>query len=151
MTLQGTIVLILIGLAFLLWTLNLVRRGRLYVGYGVIFVLTIIMVIGILAVPGLLTLVTHLVGAVFPASALTLLALCFIVLLLVYILSQMTIISNRVAVLAQELAIRQAREDAARRHEVPSNRGTGDNHDPAHAGKATTRENRGGHFLLEEQ
>lgn len=116
MTIQGIIVLVLIGLAFLFWILNLVRSGRLYVGYGVIFVLIILATIVILTVPRLLTLVTHMVGAVFPASALTLLALCFIVLLLVYILSQVTIISNRVALLAQQLAIRQAREDAERRN-----------------------------------
>jgi hypothetical protein len=112
MSIQGIIVLILIGIAFLFWILNLVRSGRLYVGYGVIFVMIILAVIAILAVPRMLTLVTHMVGAVFPASALTLLALCFIVLLLVYILSQVTIISNRVATLAQELAIREARDDA---------------------------------------
>jgi hypothetical protein len=117
-TVQGIIVLIIIGLAFLFWILNLVRGGRLYVGYGVIFVLIILAVIVILSVPRLLTLVTHMVGAVFPASALTLLALCFIVLLLVYILSQVTIISNRVATLAQELAIRQAREDFERRQDT---------------------------------
>jgi hypothetical protein len=116
MTIQGIIVLNLIGIGLLFWVLHLVRLGRLYVGYGVIFILTILMTIVLLSVPGLLTMVTHLVGAVFPASALTLLALCFIVLLLVYVLTQVTIISNRLAVLAQELAIRQANEDAKRRN-----------------------------------
>src|SRR6266705_853960 len=115
MTIQGIIVLNLIGIGLLFWVLHLVRRGRLYVGYGVIFILTILMTIVLLSVPGLLTIVTHMVGAVFPASALTLLALCFIVLLLVYVLTQVTIISNRLAVMAQELAIRQASEDAKRR------------------------------------
>ena len=115
MTIQGIIVLNLIGIGLLFWVLHLVRLGRLYVGYGVIFILTILMTIVLLSVPGLLTIVTHMVGAVFPASALTLLALCFIVLLLVYVLTQVTIISNRLAVMAQELAIRQASEDAKRR------------------------------------
>jgi hypothetical protein len=115
MTIQGIIVLNLIGIGLLFWVLHLVRLGRLYVGYGVIFILTILMTIALLSVPGLLTIVTHMVGAVFPASALTLLALCFIVLLLVYVLTQVTIISNRLAVMAQELAIRQASEDAKRR------------------------------------
>ena len=39
MTIQGIIVLILIGLALVLWLLDLVRRDRLYVGYGVVFIL----------------------------------------------------------------------------------------------------------------
>jgi hypothetical protein len=110
MTFQGTIILDLIGLLLLLWVLNLVRRERLYVGYGVIFVLAILGIIVLLSVPKLLIYVTHLVGAIFPTSALTLLALCFIVFLLVYVLTQVTLTSNRLANLVQELAIRGARE-----------------------------------------
>lgn len=110
MTPQGIILLDLIGLALLLWVLNMVRRGRLYVGYGIIFVVTTIGVIVIISVPTLLTLVTHMVGAIFPTSALTLLALCFIMLMLIYVLTQVTLVSNRLAVLVQELAIQQAQE-----------------------------------------
>jgi hypothetical protein len=112
MTVQGIIVLILIGLALVLWLLDLVRRDRLYVGYGVVFILSILAVILILAVPPLLKFVTHLVGAVFPASALTLLALCFIVFTLIYVLTQVTIVSNRLATVVQELAVQRAKEAA---------------------------------------
>lgn len=110
MTIQGIFVLILIGLALLVWILNLIRRDRLYAGYGIVFIVAIIGVILILAIPKLLITVTHLVGAIFPASALTLLALCFIVFLLVYILTQVTIVSNRLTTVVQQLAIQQARE-----------------------------------------
>ena len=99
----------LIGLVLLLWVLNLVRHGRLYVGYGVIFVVAILGAVVLLSVPWLLNGVTHLIGAIFPASALTLLALCFIVLMLLYILTQLTIVSNRLSKLVQELAIERAR------------------------------------------
>lgn len=112
MTFQGTILLTLIGLLLLLWVLDLVRRGRLYVGYGVIFVLVTLGIIVLLSVPRLLTFVTHLVGAVFPTSALTLLALCFVVFFLVYILTQVTLTTNQLATLVQELAILRARETA---------------------------------------
>lgn len=112
MTLQGTILLDLIGLLLLLSVLDLVRRGRLYVGYGIIFVLATLGIIILLSVPRLLTFVTHLVGAIFPSSALTLLALCFIVFFLVYVLTQVTLTSNRLATLVQELAILRAREMA---------------------------------------
>ena len=101
MTLQGTLIVNFIGLVLLLWVLNLVRRGRLYVGYGVIFVVAILGSVVLLSVPWLLAAVTHLIGAVFPVSALTLLALCFIVLMLLYILTQITIVSNRLAQLVQ--------------------------------------------------
>jgi hypothetical protein len=113
MTLQGIVILNLIALALLLWVGNLVRRGSLYVGYGVIFIIVIAGVMITVSVPALLSLVARLVGAVFPVSALTLLALCFIVFMLVYILTQVTVLSNRITVLAQGLAIQQAREEAA--------------------------------------
>lgn len=112
MTLQGILLVNFIGLVLLLWVLNLVRHGRLYVGYGVIFVVSILGSLVLLSVPWLLTAVTHLIGAIFPASALTLLALCFIVLMLLYILTQITIVSNRLSKLVQELAIERARLDA---------------------------------------
>ena len=41
-----------------------------------------------------------------------LIALCFIVFMLAYILTQVTLISNRVANLIQQLAIQQAKEQA---------------------------------------
>ena len=115
---RAVLVLDLMGLFFLLWILNLVRHGRLYVGYGVIFIAAILGTMVTLSVPQLLLGVTHLVGAIFPASALTLLALGFIVLMLLYVLSQLTLVSNRLAVLIQELAIERSRDSAraARRH-----------------------------------
>jgi hypothetical protein len=116
MTIQGIIVLIFLGFALLLWILNLVRRDKLYVGYGVIFVIIIVNAMLILAIPALLTFITGLVGAVFPASALTLLAICFIVFMLVYILMQVTLISNRLAAVIQQMAIQQAKELAESKH-----------------------------------
>ncbi len=77
------------------------------------FVLIILSTILILAVPTLLTFITNLVGAIFPTSALTLLALCFILFLLVYILTQVTLISNRLTTVVQELAIHRAKEESA--------------------------------------
>ncbi len=110
--LRAVLVLDLMGLFFLLWVLNLVRHGRLYVGYGVIFIVAILGTMTMLSVPQLLLGVTHLVGAIFPTSALTLLALGFIVLMLLYVLSQLTLVANRLAVLIQELAIERSRESA---------------------------------------
>ena len=124
MTIQGITVLILIGLVLLVWLLDLVRRERLYVGYGVVFIISILGVILVLAVPPLLAVVTRLVGAIFPASALTLLALCFIVFMLVYVLTQITIVSNRLAAVVQELALQRAKEAAyiAAQRKAPAHR-----------------------------
>ena len=122
--LRAVLVLDLMGLFFLIWVLNLVRHGRLYVGYGVIFIAAILGTMITLSVPKLLLGVTHLVGAIFPTSALTLLALGFIVLMLLYVLSQLTLVSNRLAVLIQELAIERSRDST--RAATPSLEKSGD-------------------------
>ena len=111
MTTQGVIVLNIIGVLLLVWLFNLIRQARLYVGYGIIFFAAVIATMITVSVPSILMFVTRLVGALFPTSALTLLAFGFIVFALVYILTQLTIISNRVSSLVQELAIRQAKGD----------------------------------------
>jgi hypothetical protein len=108
MTLQGVLVIDVIAVALTLWVLDLVRTGRLYVGYAVMFVVAFVMIIGTVSVPPMLGAVTTLVGAAFPASALTLLALAFVGFLSIYILAQLTTLSNRLASVVQELAIRQA-------------------------------------------
>ncbi len=110
MTLHGIILLILVGLVLIIWILDLVRRDRLYVGYGAVFIIPIVCIILVLSIPQLLNSITRLIGAIYPASALTLLALCFIVFMLVYILTQVTIVSNRLAVVVQELAIQRAKD-----------------------------------------
>jgi hypothetical protein len=121
MTLQGILMINIIAIGLLFWVANLVRKGRLYVGYGVIMILSILGIQIIVSVPRLLFLITHLVGAVFPVSALTMLALGFIVVMLVYILTQLTIISNRLAMLTQAIAIERTHEEyVTRAEEVPS-------------------------------
>lgn len=127
MTIHGLVILNLIALLLLLWVANLVRRGSLYVGYGVIFIAITVGVMIVLSVPDLLTLLARLVGAVFPASALTLLALCFIVFMLIYILTQVTVLSNRLTVLVQGLAIQQAREEAEGRLRETERKASKDN------------------------
>jgi hypothetical protein len=123
MTVQGILIINIMGIALLFWVSNLVRKGRLYVGYGVIMILAILGIQIIVSVPRLLFLLTHLVGAVFPVSALTMMALGFIVMMLVYILTQLTIISNRLAALTQALAIERAHEEfSSVVEEMPSGR-----------------------------
>jgi hypothetical protein len=121
MTIQGNMLLDIVAILMLIWILDLTRRGQLYVGYGVMFVVTILGSMIVISVPPLLETVTNLLGALLPVSALTLLALGFTFFMLVYVLTQTTIISNRLADLVQELAIQKIREkpsddsDSARR------------------------------------
>jgi hypothetical protein len=108
MTVHGIVVIDLMILLLLAWVLDQVRRGRLYVGYGIILIIVFLGVALIVSVSPILDAVTWLVGAVFPVSALSLLAFGFIGFLLVYVLTQLSILSRRVTNLVQELAIRQA-------------------------------------------
>jgi hypothetical protein len=107
MTLHST-VLVEIGLLVLIaWVIHLVRRDRLYSGYGALLIVTFGGAALIILVPGLLRMVTALMGALLPASALMMLAVFLILVMLVYILSQITLLSNRISLLTQELALRQ--------------------------------------------
>jgi hypothetical protein len=106
MTWAGVLLVDLVGLALLVSLLNSVRKGRLYVGYGVIFVATVAGVMIMVSVPGLLRVTEGIVARFFPSSPLAVVGLAFHTLLLIYVLGQLTILSNRVARLVQELAIR---------------------------------------------
>jgi hypothetical protein len=105
MSTETSLSVIVIGAAFVVWILWLVRRGWLYVGYGVILGMAIAaaaIVVGVLPVVGLGGMLrTHREALVVGASA-------FNVLILVYTLSQVTRWSNRVTTLTQELAIQGA-------------------------------------------
>ena len=112
MTLSGIVAGALLGSVLLIWVVNLIRNGRLYVGYGVIFVFGTLAAIAVLVVPPLLTAVTAASNALVPAPALGIGAIVIMLFLLVYVFTQITILSNRVMDLTQELAIRGARTES---------------------------------------
>jgi len=111
MTIGGVILGVALGLVLLLWVVNLIRRDRLYVGYGVIFVLGTLATMTVLIVPPLLDAVTHASAALLPVPALSLVPLVIFTFLMVYVFAQISILSNRVMRLTQELAMRTARQD----------------------------------------
>jgi uncharacterized protein DUF2304 len=94
----------------IVWLLNLIRRNRLYVGYGAIFVLVIGAGMIALSVPPILARINRLGPLLVAASGLVVLVLAFLVLMLIYVLGQLTLLSHRVNALAQELAIRRVAE-----------------------------------------
>lgn len=111
MSLAGLIAVDLAGLLLLLWVLNLVRLGRLYVGYGVILVMVVAVVLLVLSFPPLTGAMSALLSALFPspAAAVGVLGGGFFLVMLVYVLSQVTVWSNRLATVVQELALEAAR------------------------------------------
>jgi hypothetical protein len=99
-----------IGVAFLFWVVNLIRQDRLYAGYGVIFVFGTIATMAVLVVPPLLRVVTAASVALLPVPSLSLIAIVILTLLVVYVFIQISVLSNRVMKLTQELAIRNAQQ-----------------------------------------
>lgn len=107
MTLQGTIVIDLLGLALMALILNFVRGQKLYVGFAVIWLLSIGGLMVLVSCPPLLSGLTRAVGALIPVSALSLLAFAFIFLVLIYLSVQLTIMNARLTDVARYVATRE--------------------------------------------
>jgi hypothetical protein len=135
MSTQGIIFIDLMGIGLLILILNLVRTKKLHVGYAVIWFLAIISLMVIISVPPLLNFLPRAVGAVFPASALSLLAFAFIFLVLIFFSMQLSVLSTRQARLIQSMALdellrqqknadRSSRDSDEHSPASPSNQGT---------------------------
>jgi hypothetical protein len=105
MTVQGIIVIDLLGLGFILLLLNLIRTHKLHVGYAAVWFLAVAGMMLIVSAPPLLDLLPRIVGAIFPASALSLLAFIFIFLVLIFFSVQLSIISARQVAMIQAMAV----------------------------------------------
>jgi hypothetical protein len=110
MSVQGIILIDLMGLGMILWILNMVRTKKLHIGFAAIWTLAIVGMMLIISVPPLLYLLPVVVGAIFPASALSLLAFVFIFMVLIFFSMQLSIISARQTELIQALALRELAE-----------------------------------------
>ncbi len=125
MTTLGTLVLILAAALMGGWILDLIRRGRLYVGYGIVLLALIVMVVVVAVVPLARDLAHALLVRLFPSEPVAVVGLTALLLLLIYLLHQLSVLSDRVATLTQELAIRGAspkaeeRESGRAQHQDP--------------------------------
>ena len=108
MTPWETLLLDTIAVFMALWISNLVRCGKLYVGYGVVVLSALGVMSLAISIGTLRSSVTSLVQWLFPTMGYGVLASAIAALGLVYVLSQLSIISNRLAFVIQELAIEGA-------------------------------------------
>ena len=123
MTPQGTLVALACIAMLILLVVRLTMSGRLFVGYSVIWLACLAAGAMLLLVPPLLQLVTRGVGAIFPVSAVSLLALVFIFLVLIYFSCQLTILSDRVTAIAQHVALQDVgAADVSRAQAEPAQR-----------------------------
>jgi len=111
MSLQGIILLDLFGLFLIGLIINLVRTRKLHPGFAVIWLLALVGMIILVSIPPLLFFVTQvIVGAIFPASALTLLAFALVFGMLIFFSMQLSIISARQVEMAQKIALYELAE-----------------------------------------
>ena len=117
MTPQGSIIIALLAFVLLVFMLNMLRKRRINEEVSLIWIFAFVAVILLVGVPGLADRLTHLIGAVYPASVLTLLALGFIGVMLVYTSVKISKLTTEVRALAQRQVLfeveRDAREKAA--------------------------------------
>ena len=109
MTFGVPLSIVLVALLLTGWVFNLVRQGRLYVGYGVLVVLAIAGGTTALVLAPLRHRAEFAFGALFSTVVIAAGLSTMAIVALIYVLTQLTIISNRVAELTQQLAILEAR------------------------------------------
>lgn len=120
MTTLGALVLIVAASLVGGWILDLIRRGRLYVGYGIVLLALIVGVAVVAVVPFARGFAHALLDRLFPSEPVAVVGLAALLLLLIYMLHQLSVLSDRVATLTQELAIRRAGPRAEKGESAPS-------------------------------
>lgn len=103
MSLHGVLLIDLLGLLFVVWILNLVRRTRLHLGYALLWLTAVAGAVLLVSFAPLRALVTRAVGALFPASALALVAFAFIFAVLILFSVQLSRLAGRQAELVKAL------------------------------------------------
>lgn len=109
MSTQGILLLDLIGIVLALLIINLVRTRRLHVAYAVIWLVAIALMMVIISVPPLLQFITVAVGAIYPASAMTLLAFVLVFSMLIVFSVQLSTMATRQIEMAQAFALAELR------------------------------------------
>jgi len=108
MTPAGATLLLLVAAILSGWILDLVRRGRLYVGYGIVLLALLGLVAAVSVLPPLQRMAEAVLGRLFPSEPVAVIGLSAVLFLLIYLLHQLSVLADRVANLTQELAIRRA-------------------------------------------
>jgi hypothetical protein len=115
MTPPGSLVFDAGACVLAVWTLRLVHRDRLYVGYGVIVLLGLAAEVMVASFGRARSALILFTGMTTSLSALGVVAALIAAFLAIYVLSQLTVLSNRLTQVVQELAITPL--DAAPRHD----------------------------------
>lgn len=105
MSTQGILLIDIMAFGLILLTLNLLRRHMLTLGYAITWLIALVGIILIISIAPFLEFVTKAVGAIFPASAISLVAFVFIFIVLILFSVQISILSKRQVDLIQSIAM----------------------------------------------
>jgi Uncharacterized conserved protein (DUF2304) len=105
MSTQGVILIDLMALGFIILILNFVRKHTLNIGHALIWIIAVVGMMTLVTFTPLRDFITRAVGAIYPASALTLLAFVFFFIVLIYFSVQLSIMSTRQIELIQTIAV----------------------------------------------
>jgi len=111
---EGRILLVVVAVVLTAVVVSMLRRRRLHEEYALVWLALIVGMVVVTASDWVLWKVTALVGAKFPASALTLLSLAVIFFFLILYSTRISVLSDKVRDLAQELALVRAELEQAR-------------------------------------
>ena len=111
MSLQGRLLLVAVALIMSAVVVHMLRRRRLHEEYALVWLGMLAVMLLVVASRWTLFLVTRLVGAKYPASALTLISLAVIFLFLILYSTRISVLSDKVVRLTQELAILRAERE----------------------------------------
>ena len=112
MPLRQKVLAISLSVGLLILIFELVRRRKLREEYSWLWMLTGAVILILAIWYDLLLFITHLVGAVLPASTLFLFGIFFLVLINLYFSVKVSTLTNQIKRLAQEVAILNSRVES---------------------------------------
>ncbi len=105
-SLQGKMIIILLGIIFITFLFYLLKNRKISETLGLIWLTVSIGMILVVVNNSVLLFTTHLLGAKYPASALTMIGLMFIISLLLYYTFKISILTQDLRALVQQIAIK---------------------------------------------
>jgi hypothetical protein len=105
MSIHGVLLIDILALGYIVVILDLIRRQRLAIGYALLWLAAVVSLMTLVSFSPLRDWITNMVGATYPASALSLLAFGFMFVVLIYFSVQLSILSARQVELIQAITL----------------------------------------------
>jgi hypothetical protein len=109
------IVAVIASGALLIGVLELVRRRRMLERYALLWLFSAVVLLGLAVWRGALNVIAHAIGVIYPPNAIFVVAFGFVLLLLLHFSLAVSRLTDQTKVLAQRLALLEARDRENRR------------------------------------